>query len=159
VNPWLITWEAAGEKANGIPNRIAAILHNRLPIREVVKVTRLLLANRDAYSPGASSIYVFEQVRFAQGKSPYTPIPSMFPEVSCGGNPSLYARHAFNLKVSEDEGGEQVMTWEEDIFPYPPRGLQGASLVDWIRQHRPFNRRKKRFEARTNRISTVGEPT
>lgn len=58
-------------------------------------------------APHGDTVDLFEQLRLAEGRDPYKPEtygPSYF---TCGGNPSLEARRAYNVRLG---GDDQVAT-------------------------------------------------
>jgi hypothetical protein len=154
MNPWLITWESMSKRASqGILNRIAAILPCQTSEREIKKILYLLLANHWAASGKPESVYVSEQVRFAKRDYPHKAQRHLFPEISCGGNPFLFARPVYDLTIEKDEEGFEVLRWQQLIYPYPPRGVSASDWVDEIERKRPFKRRRKVFNTKTNTIT------
>jgi hypothetical protein len=149
MNPWLVTWEAMGDRLEmTIKNKIAAILPNQTSEKEVEKILYLLDANYSACSRLSDRIYVSEQVRFAKREYPNKALRLSWRLISCGGNPFLLARQVFNLTVSEDEG-YQVLGWEETIYP------QLAPDQDLVEAQRPFKRKRMMYSTRTNKISAL----
>ena len=119
MNPWLVTWEAAGPRAEGtIKNRIAAILPKLLGMRQVGRILEFLYANYLAHSGSSDSVFVSEQMRYATARHPYkaTHASPPFMVLTCGANPHLRARQVFDLVVSETDGVESVR-WEEAVNP------------------------------------------
>jgi hypothetical protein len=118
MNPWLITWEPTGKRAEKtIRNRIAAILPNRTGEEQVKKILHLLTANYWASSGLSGSVYISEQVACARGRHTFKAIRHFFPVIECGSNPFLLARHVYNLAVSKDDRGYEEVRWEEPVFP------------------------------------------
>ena len=153
-----MTWEPIGEKqAATIRNRIAAILPKQTSEREVIRTLYLLYANHLACSGLSDSLYVSEQLRFAKRDYPYKAQRPLFPEISCGGNPYLFARPVYNLRVEEDKEGFQVLRWEQPIYPYPPRGASVSDWSDEIQRRRPFKLRRMVFCAKNNMIAIEPE--
>ena len=152
MNPWLITWEPSGERiAKTITNRIAAILPNRTSDKQVEKTLYLLQANYAAYSGWPDSLYISEQVRFAKRHYAYKAVWNGFEEITCGGNPFLFARRVFNLQVSEQDGYE-VLIWQENIYPNID---STKDPIDQIKANRPFQKKWMTFSAKTNSIDRL----
>jgi hypothetical protein len=149
MNPWLVTWEPASNRAkNSVPNRIAAILPNQTSAEDVKRVLYLLLANYHACSGLSNSVYVSEQIRFAKREYPYKAVDLGFDRISCGGNPSLHARRVYDLKLMEQEG-HQILQWEEPIYPILN---QSEDPYEQAKKKRPFPRRMLRYYSRDNAV-------
>src|SRR5436190_12913773 len=104
MNPWLLTWHPLGRLAvNTVPNLIAAVLPNRTASKQVGNIMLLLQAGYYANAGLPERLYVSEQVRFSKRDYPYKVVKQDFEQYVCGGDPYLFARHVFNLKVSEED--------------------------------------------------------
>jgi hypothetical protein len=152
MNAWLIIWHPLSERIKQtIKSRIAAILPSRTGEDQIQKVLQLLYANYSACSGLSDDIYVSEQVRFAKRDYPAKAIrPGRFPILTCGGNPLLRARQVFNLSVSKDEEGYQVLRWEENVYPtLDPK----KDILEQLDAALPFKRKRMMFAARRNIIT------
>ena len=112
MGAWLITWECLGDHAK-VENNIAAILNYRLSPSTVRNMVELIYINK-LYS-------LTERVAYAKNKK-NNPYPVQFSTLKgvptreimwCGGNPFLYARRVYGLRVKVNDNGEERLIWRE----------------------------------------------
>ena len=108
---WLITWEWVGESAK-VDDKVLAIMDYRLSYNTMRDyVERLYIIHFYTY---------FEQIDFAKYRS-----KNLYParivtdnhkrcgKITCGHNPYLLARFAYNLHTYMDENGIEYLSWDE----------------------------------------------
>jgi hypothetical protein len=156
MSPWLVTWKAMSERTERtIKNRIAAILPNRIGTKEIKRTLQLIYANYLACSGLSDRIYISDQLRYAKYDCPYKATHIIYPQITCGADPYLRARHAFDLTIEEDEDGYEVVRWEENVYPaLDPKRETGEQ----IEEHLPFKRRRMMYSTRTNAITRQDDP-
>lgn len=122
MGSWLITWEWVGDWHKTENNKIAAILNYRLSGQTVRKIVELLYVNRYSLSErvayAKNNKNILHPAQFhTLGGAPW------YDRITCGYQPSLYARLVDDLHVEVDENGEEKLTWEERPIPEHLRSI------------------------------------
>lgn len=102
---WLVTWETTGNYVRADKGEIAAVLNPRLWGHTVRELLEFIYVNEELDLHG----------RLEYAKSKTTPYRAEVAENGyiCGHNLFLWARPVENLRVVEDENGQEVLAWEE----------------------------------------------
>jgi hypothetical protein len=98
---WLVTWDGT----SGVPeDRVVAILNYRMSASSVKEFVELLYVTLN-YTPREKLLYANNP-----RDNPYPATITVFQKISCGANPSLYARQVTGLKVVDGKP-----TWTEPL--------------------------------------------
>ena len=102
---WLVTWETTGDYVKTDKNVVAAVLNPRLWGHTVRELLEFIYVNEELDLHG----------RLEYAKSKTTPYRAEVIKngVICGHNLFLWARPVENLRVVEDENGQEILAWEE----------------------------------------------
>ena len=132
---WLVTWEWTGNHAK--PDRkIAAILNPHWSADRIRQIVEFIYAN-SCYS-------ISEQIRYAKNRK-LNPYPAKYTsiegvpwegQITCGHNPSLFARHVDNLAVTGEPDEEGGVIWTERPKPDFPKILRDTDECE----QRPLGR-------------------
>ena len=113
MGAWLVTWEGTGDHAK-VENKIVTVLNYRRSPVNVRMIVEQLYADR---------VYNLSELLEYAKKKKNCPYPAKFyvmkgggawsSRITCGHNPYLYARLVDDLRVTEDEGGKESLSWKE----------------------------------------------
>jgi hypothetical protein len=152
MNPWLVTWEhVLGRADQTIKKPIAAILPKRTPKKQIRVIMQLLYAGHIADFDAPASVNLFPLVHLAKRRAMNNVFRmGIFPVFYCGTKPMLKAQHVFNLRLSTDETGVQMLRWEENFYPTLDPTKDVGEQIDALL---PFKRRRMIYSSRTNTIT------
>jgi hypothetical protein len=129
---WLVTWETTGDYVRTDKGEVAAVLNPRSGDDTVREMLEFIYVNEELDLHG--------RLEYAKSKTTLYRAEAAKNGFICGHNLFLRARLVENLRVVEDENGQEIPVWEERK---PRRRLATKSLKQLKREQEFWSQVKK----------------